>query len=146
MHDMKTDWIKMTDRRPTEQDLPVWAYKTGEQPYLCAITKPHSYWTHWRPAKADIPEPPREETQWDKDESAFRRYNHSGNGCSQSAAFTGWTKALNEYWHAALAYERAEVAKMLPKVISHDPAATVYHRPAWECVEQISETYHRHHQ
>jgi len=125
---MKTDWIEMKNRRPTEADLPLWAWfaydKERRGPYLFDEQLCMDGVTHWRPAKADIPEPPQ------ADQAAL---DHD--------AYTAWlndrTSSEDSAWHAALAWERGEVAKMLPKVISQDPAATVYHRPAWECVEQI---------
>jgi len=129
---MKTEWIKMTDRRPTEADLPVWAWfaydKECRGPYLFDEQLCMDDVTHWRPAKDDIPEPPKPEpTQRERDQGEFNAW---------------WDPLRNvphcaDAWHAALAWERGEVAKMLPKVISQDPAATVYHKPAWECVEQI---------
>lgn len=106
---MKTDWIKMQDRRPTEQDLPVWAWfaydKECRGPYLFDEQLCMDGVTHWRPAKDDIPEPPKPEpTQRERDQGEFNAW---------------WDPLRNvphcaDAWHAALAYERAEVAKMLP--------------------------------
>jgi len=102
----KTDWIKMTDRRPTEQDLPIllWNDRVPKAKYCstnnvlrCQLGL--TCFSHWMPA----PEPPREETQYDKDRAAF-----------QSTQRYGIENAPWYTWHAALAYERAEVAKMLP--------------------------------
>lgn len=112
---MKPDWIKMTDRRPTEQDLPVWVYSNDGA--LQGINLMHivtDAWPYWRPAKDDIPEPPMEETQEDKDEAAWRSWQNDSIG----GAFT------HDAWHAALAWERGEVAKMLP--VSHEVAKTIW--------------------
>ena len=98
---MKTDWVKMTDRRPTEQDLPVWAwYSDIDGPWIVReISLVGGTQTHWRPAAADIPEPPRGETQREKDQEAFVKCEY---------------RTMQDQWHAALAWERGEVAKMLP--------------------------------
>lgn len=99
----KTDWIKMTDRRPTEADLPVWVFYKGAMRPILYTVEPPSYMTHWRPAAPDVPEPPMERTQYERDRDAFI---HWDDGLSDNLAAA---------WHAAIAYERAEVAKMLPK-------------------------------
>jgi hypothetical protein len=103
---MNTQWIKTSDRAPTEADLPVWAYYKGSSSPLSMIDGfAPTGCTHWRPAKDDIPEPPQEETQAEKDNTAF------SNWCMTDAP-CGW--GTQEVWHAALAYEREQVAKMLP--------------------------------
>lgn len=107
---MKTEatannWIKMTERRPTKADLPVWGVNKDLAVFLLELEEDDPDWeylTHWRSAKADIPEPPREETQYDKDRAAFIHWD-AGFAYNPAVA-----------WHAAIAYERAEVAKMLP--------------------------------
>jgi hypothetical protein len=98
----KTDWIKMTDRRPTKADFPVWAWTGINGPILYTV-EPPSHMTHWRPAKDDIPEPPKAEpTLKERDHDAYVQWLNDRTSSEDSA------------WHAALAYERAEVAKMLP--------------------------------
>lgn len=102
------NWIKMTERRPTQADLPVWCANRNREVFLLELEDEPDwgYLTHWRHAKADIPEPPKEETQKEKDGAAFRLWCFCGN----EDAFP----STDDIWHAALAYERAEVAKMLP--------------------------------
>ena len=108
----KTEWIKMNDRRPTETDLPVWVYDTAgsmiKGPFLVNAAGCVS-WSHWRPAAADIPEPPREESQADKDEDALQEWL-----CDLSTV-----PSFADGWHAALAWERGEVEKMLPAKTAH---------------------------
>lgn len=108
---MKTEtWIKTSERAPTEADLPVWVFfandKSDRGPHLLDGVPAVVGFTHWRPAKDDVPEPPREEAQADRDENALSRW---ATGRSIVDAF-----AMRATWHAALAYERAEVAKMRP--------------------------------
>lgn len=92
----------MTDREPTEDDLPVWAYRKDiGWPEVFFTIIPNG-WTHWRPAKDDVPEPPKMElTQPEKD----------------CAACNAWYKKADsvsclEAWHAALAYEREQVLQL----------------------------------
>lgn len=108
----ENDWIKMTDRRPTEADLPVWVYDDGEGhvirgPQLYRDSMPFlDAWTHWK--SADIPAPPpREETQEEGDYAALVEWGRDEN---IQPLFT-----VRKTWHAAIAYERAEVAKLLPR-------------------------------
>jgi hypothetical protein len=106
-----TQWIKTSDRAPTEQDLPVWVYDSKvpngaslKGPMLLMCCPSAEAWSHWRPAKDDIPEPPVEETQDDKDMRFAESWvaSKSGNWITRDLA------------RAIFAYERAEVAKMLP--------------------------------
>lgn len=106
-------WVKKSEREPTPEDLPVWlsasnrkgvclVYNTICSEYISEHT------THWCSAAADIPAPPREKTQLERDDEAH----------------DAWWKTVDRLgtrhaWHAALAYERAEVGKMLP---SSEPA------------------------
>ena len=98
------DWILMSERKPTVADLPVWTWHKeingGQVIAYTSVLPGHP--THWKPV--DIPAPPREKTQEDKDNDALLE----------------WIGALGLpptnvcVWEAALAYERAEVNKMLP--------------------------------
>lgn len=112
----KNDWIKMTDRRPTEQDLPVWVWPFGDNgaPVIFhnLAFSGNSSVSHWRSAAQDIPEPPREETQEEKDRKAF-----NGFWCNNTSSPLPFGE---DAWHAALAWERAEVAKILPSVPYHE--------------------------
>lgn len=103
-------WIKMTDRAPTEADLPVllWNARVPKMKYTATADALRcqlglTCFTAWRPA----PEPPREETQWERDQAAFIQW------CNDNDVPT-W-KEYNEPWHAALAYERKQVLKLLPR-------------------------------
>lgn len=113
----------MTDRAPTEADLPVWVSDTKDGQVTFLAILPCHVWTHWRPAKDDMPEPPREETQADKDCAAYRLW-------------MGNLRCKDEdlCWHAALAYERAEVAKMLPPPISESVWSM---RDVYDAIESI---------
>lgn len=109
---MNTQWIKTADRAPTEADLPVIFETTlkldAGRYYVPAHSlgaldglkdsKKYPRWMH-------IPEPPKEETQAGRDIDAFAAWSK----CPPS----GYLEPCVA-WHAALAYERAEVAKMLP--------------------------------
>jgi hypothetical protein len=110
---MNTQWIKTADRAPTEKDYPIWLWATSAvgRREACIV---HSLTcsaytgvenTHWRPAKDDIPEPPKEKTQWEKDRTAWQSW-YNAPGCNVATVTA---------WHAALAYEREQVAKMLPE-------------------------------
>jgi hypothetical protein len=110
-------WIKMSARPPGEGDLPVWLY-TGDCDFVGIESKTmlaegvgilrtrQREATHWKPAAADIPAPPKEPTQDSKDEHAYCEwYNATQNTRRETPPHA---------WHAALAWERAEVGKMLP--------------------------------
>ena len=132
---MNTQWIKTADRAPTEADLPVWlqldkgsaffhesvnGVTLMEAPRMLIFVTAGSI--AWRPAKADIPEPPREETQRDNDCKAYTKWFLNNPAYAEAA------------WHAALAYERAEVAKMLPPPLSKN---TLTVRETYNAIEAI---------
>lgn len=112
------DWIKMSDRKPTEADLPVWA----ESPKWVEPEKPRLIWSlsvlfspnciparSWKTAR-DIPAPPKEQTQRERDEAAFKEFCED----TEAAQHNG---ACSPSWHAALAWERAEIAKLISETI-----------------------------
>lgn len=110
-------WILMSERKPTQEDVPLWLalpksgrdYALSHDGVLLAESAELLYdrgATHWKPAAADIPAPPREQTQAEKDEAELKRW------CAEQDDSPLFTE--KKYWHAALAYERAEVGKMLP--------------------------------
>lgn len=100
------DWILMSERKPTKADLPVWVYyQNGQREVILNMWFPPKYATHWKPAAA-FPAPPREKTQGEADDAAFQEWREVA---PASPAYMAW--------HAALAYERAEVGKMLPEPI-----------------------------
>lgn len=103
-------WIKMSDRQPTATDLPVWYFDERSNAHgFSGVNGPwgavFTGYTHWKPAKNDIPAPPVVElTQEEKDEAALVQYEKQQ-----------WPDSLSvshrprQMWHAALAYERARV-------------------------------------
>lgn len=102
-----SDWIKMSDRQPTEKDLPVEYYSQNNLFSDRRWIRFHSLrdWrtaTHWRHHES-VPLPPAEPTQHEKDVAAWNNLI-----CSNSE----YPYPRNA-WHAALAYERAEVAALL---------------------------------
>jgi hypothetical protein len=87
----------------------VWAYHNEEEHLSIFTTVPPGLrWDYWCPAKDDIPEPPKKETQADRDMEFLRDWD----GMHPNGTF--YDLAI-----AALAYERAEVAKMLPDFEGH---------------------------
>jgi hypothetical protein len=102
------DWIKMSERKPTEADLPLilgrnnsygWTMQYCYETLVCLDD-----WTHWFP-QSRPPAPPKEQTQRERDEAAYMTWFIT---TDLSAGYnTRWA------WHAALAWERAEIAKML---------------------------------
>lgn len=103
-------WTRFSDKLP---DGPFYAWYRG----ACDTTQTRTLqpeeakslmsigYTHWHPAPP-LPEPPREETQADKDEAAFRSL-WDNRGCHDVHP--------KQAWHAALAWERGGVEKMLPE-------------------------------
>lgn len=98
------DWVLMSERKPTEGDLPIYYYcpamtsgvwfaeKIDDNPEWC-IQRP----THWKRATLPAP-PPRAKSQREEDDEAcyewVRAHNpHNGFNCA---------------WHAALAYRDAQ--------------------------------------
>lgn len=94
----------MSETKPEYADLPVWAFYKGLMRPLLYTLPPPAYFTHWRPAEMDIPSPPKEETQEDRDLEAFHEWRQEPNHFA----------SREETWLGAIAYERAEVAQMLP--------------------------------
>lgn len=69
-------------------------------------------WTHWRPAEP-TPEPPREPSHDEMDEKAYIQFvEHNHRPAFSGVPESGLTPSMA--WRAALAYERAEIAKLLP--------------------------------
>lgn len=109
------DWIKMSERKPTDDDMPVWLYspdcKSGQECCVVHCRTCRAYTdvpnTHWKHAAADIPEPPKEPTQSDDDNKTFSNYMESG-------GFIGTVPYA--IWRSALAYrdkQNAEDLKIL---------------------------------
>lgn len=100
-------WIKASERKATEDDLPVWVCDRGGRRHLFDGCLPGDVWEYWKPAAADIPAPPKEPTQDERDTDARRDWIDK-----TEVRFV----TVGNAWHAALAYERAEVSKLLPPV------------------------------
>lgn len=110
------DWIKRADRDFTDTDFPIWIGKADTKQvqlwmHSHTMRRCEPLWdtcTHWKPARPDFPPPPPNgPTQAQKDGEAFHDFFKS-NGYSLS-----WMPHPNAAWHAALAYERAEVLKLV---------------------------------
>lgn len=99
-------WIKMSERKPTEADLPV-MYGAWADDWVCVSsavnTSPHPSYTHWMRAPAP---PPREPTQFQRDNAAYHEWHRNANGAGTLFAF-----------EAGIAYERAEIAKMMDLMV-----------------------------
>lgn len=106
-------WIKMSERKPTEADairgIFIWCpYDRPALPSLVFSTDCHDYtsrgWTHWMPAESYIPAPPtRELTQAEKDEAAYSAWEMEAEDNTHP----------KDGWRGAIAYERAEIAKLI---------------------------------
>lgn len=107
------DWIKSADRLPMGPFAQVWAFwKDGT---VSLSKKPaDESWQHWCEVMesalvawqpCDIPAPPKEQTQRERDEAAYKAWL---DGVTISAPYH-----VRSDWHAALAWERAEIAKLL---------------------------------
>lgn len=112
-----TNWIEMAKQKPTEADAPVWA----ESPRWHEPEKLRLFWRvedlldaralparNWKPAKADIPPPPAEPTQRERDNNSLIMYSLSKGPLPQQCF---------EFWHAALAWERAEIMALVKQHI-----------------------------
>lgn len=98
-------WIRMSERKPTEADLPVW-YFSGQAvcgPYELISTG----YSHWRPAEKIPAPPPRELTQAERDEEAFWEWFEN------QEVYCACQPELCAGWHAGIAKERAEIAKLI---------------------------------
>jgi len=96
---MNKNWIKFSDRKPTEADAPYWAAGGLPDPAPNIINHPYGHAesrTHWQRATAPEP-PPRELTQLEKDDEACDQWNN----CAQGFI------TYRQTWHAAIAYVRA---------------------------------------
>jgi hypothetical protein len=106
-------WTRFTDAMPT---APFFAYaKSTKQTHvwqtIYAMKQCEPLWesyTHWRTiVSSELPEPPREEMQKDRDVEAWRNWFHVGNNLRG--------QQTDAAWQAALAWERAEVAKIMKR-------------------------------
>jgi len=95
---MNNNWIKFSDCKPTEADLPYWAAGGLPDPAPNIINHPYGHAesrTHWQRATAPEP-PPRELTQREKDGGAFFEWLEESDDTSPQTI-----------WHAGIAYERS---------------------------------------
>jgi hypothetical protein len=101
-------WTPMTERRPTEADLPIWLMTPANYVLIDDAGDLEAYlsgrWTHWQAIAK--PEPPeRPPTQNERDEKAFL-----GWVLDPAQADGSYSKTT---WLAALAYRDAENRKDL---------------------------------
>jgi hypothetical protein len=99
-------WIRMSERKPTEADLPVWVYQPNAADGVTVwlrtmniedmVACEHAF-PMWQPARIPAP-PPREMTQRELDRRAYEDWSLNGKG---------------DAWSAAIACERAEIAKII---------------------------------
>lgn len=134
-------WIKWSDQKPTESDFStiraVEFYQTNRLPVQiirwtvyeldgCPSCEGNGSY-YWRPVP--IPEPPpKEPTQNEKDSAAFRSWL---NGMRATDAIESGTipSAVVDAWYAAIAYERAEIRKLIDGCKFNDMRARV---AAWD--------------
>lgn len=99
-------WIPRTEREPTKADLPIITVRAGENHRACwANLIPDLNFTHWMPVTTP-PIPPREKSQAERDEEAFRAFMKE----------VGYVKhyQLRDAFFAALAYARKETTLINP--------------------------------
>lgn len=90
-------WVKMSERKPTADDLPILAYDGGGFGLFVSSPPLFNGWTHWKPFR-ETP-PARELTQAENDDAAF-----------EAAKMKPEDISFRSVWHAALAYERGRVS------------------------------------
>lgn len=120
MNTEQNDWIPVGDSLPTESDLPVWGINIRHVPVGPFLVLREDYYdrvisakpqtgfndwaTHWKRATIPPP-PPKEQTQAQKDDGAFRKWDESGDGHS-------WDHKNRQQrlivWMAALAMRDAQ--------------------------------------
>jgi len=103
---MKKNWIKFSDCKPTQADFPYWvAGGSCVAPHLVTFANCHAGdRTHWQRAIVPAP-PPRELTEWEKEEEAFNEWEY----------YSGLNVTPKLAWHAAIAYKRAGILECLTK-------------------------------
>ena len=110
-------WIKMSERKPTEADCPMWVSHSENTGFWnIADFRNHHLahgWTHWQPAT--LPEPPKKElTQRERDELSFTKW------CP--VMDKPLKEGRNLAWHAALAYRdgqnREDLSGKFPPSVS----------------------------
>jgi hypothetical protein len=99
-------WIKMSERKPTDADCPVWYWRDGGAPchYHSLSTL---VWTHWKPSVLPAP-PPKEQTQEQID---YAEYVCWWEGNADSPKCNTWPA-----WKAALAYRDAQNREDLGRI------------------------------
>ena len=109
-------WIKMSARKPTEADLPVWVYGSEFeriQFYRDSLPNQDKRFTHWQPGQAPLP-PKKELTQRERDELSFTKW------CP--VMDKPLKEGRNLAWHAALAYRdgqnREDLSGKFPPSVS----------------------------
>jgi len=95
-----TDWIAMSERKPLQEDRPIWIHrptmpKDYEVTLLEGSSTPHSWdaVTHWKPATIPAP-PPKPRTQREEDEAEYFRQFEPPSHDVQPTPETAWKRAL----------------------------------------------------
>lgn len=106
-----TAWTKFSERLPEESVEQVWVlYSHRTRPELTCRCAPWADWLKEHPAIAwwpvDRPEPPKPESQQDKDDDALSAYLLDDTAPHH----------IRGAWLWAIKYERAEVAKFMQRV------------------------------
>lgn len=113
MSTQKNDgWIKFSEQRPCQSDLPIWAYHPGSDPVLHKNSIPITGPTHWQHAyqrwEPHSP-PPKELTEAEKDKQAFRTWSN--------AELSQWVLTREDAWHAACAYKSKQIREELKIIL-----------------------------
>lgn len=123
-------WINMTERKPEQKDFPVWYYQGGRPILYESATNYPDEFTHWK--SAVIPAPPAKElTQREKDDAEFSKI-------SAEQKYDCWEyteDSANDAWHAALAWERKQVAELMASVGDRPPHTV--HDSKWAAIESL---------
>ncbi len=101
--DMKTEkdgWIKMSDRKPTEADLPIIQGGFTEscgwtQLFTASTIMTGESWTHWYPMNK-IPEPPKRSMRDEQDCAACRQIYDKQGDLDMTAFRRGFFAALED--------------------------------------------------
>lgn len=132
MSDDNDGWIKMSERVPTEADVPYWTHGPDHNGKPMTVFCAHWYasiplekaklWaTHWK--RAQLPAPPKpeqvEKTQQELDREAYLAFENRGAVLSLSPYIGQDRQAA---WHAALAYRDAQNREDLANIGQYSSA------------------------
>jgi hypothetical protein len=111
-------WIKMSDRKPTEADLPImlgmWVTPRTDpawfsQDYIELALPNLDNWQFWYPCPKSPPLPAKEPTRDEQDEKAFKDYLAKDYGVGAGGS-----------WRAALEYEREQLRAVIALYTAND--------------------------